>query len=371
MPVTTLRGITWDHPRGYAVPESLAGDAAIPAVRWDRQPLTGFESHPVAELADRYDLLVVDHPGVADAAESGALLPMDALFDPAELAVWRAATVGSAFDSYTYAGRRWALPIDAAAQVCAYRPDLLTPDAVPSAWPAMRDLGVPFTLCLGGPHALLTVLAICVAAGAPPCRDGLLPVDTATRALDLLAELYAVADRELSLRDPITVLDAMAAGGDVAVCPLVYGYVTYNTAGGGRFRLAVQNAPRWSPGGAPGSVLGGTGIAVSTRTGDRVAARAVLRAMMSEQVQTRLAPEIGGQPSAVAAWRSPSVNARWNGFYRDTLDTVRAAWVRPRRPGWIACQTEASAIAREAIVAGGVSAAAVRGINERYRRIIR
>src|SRR5262249_58727258 len=85
------RGITGDPPRGYAALAELERlDAtadmrygAVPApLTWDRQPLTGFESRPIAGLARRYDLLVVDHPGLGTA--TAALRPLDELFRPAE-----------------------------------------------------------------------------------------------------------------------------------------------------------------------------------------------------------------------------------------------------------------------------------------------
>jgi multiple sugar transport system substrate-binding protein len=57
-----LRGLTWDHPRGYVVLDALAADGDS-VVRWDRQPLEGFESRPLRTLADGYDLVVIDHPG--------------------------------------------------------------------------------------------------------------------------------------------------------------------------------------------------------------------------------------------------------------------------------------------------------------------
>ena len=79
-----LRGITWDHPRGYA---ALAGlqrldeqavtryGAVSAPLTWDRQPLADFESEPIAGLAERYDVLVVDHPGIG--AAQAALRPLE------------------------------------------------------------------------------------------------------------------------------------------------------------------------------------------------------------------------------------------------------------------------------------------------------
>ncbi len=64
-----------------------------------------------------------------------------------------------------------------------------------------------------------------------------------------------------------------------------------------------------------------------------------------------------GQPSARVAWRSEKVNADAGDFYRATARTVEDAWVRPRHDGYIAFQTEASAVLRRALLedAGPVS----------------
>ena len=64
------KALTWDHPRGYnALAAAAAGlDPARDglSIAWDKQPLEGFESHPIADLCARYDLVVLDHPHVGD-----------------------------------------------------------------------------------------------------------------------------------------------------------------------------------------------------------------------------------------------------------------------------------------------------------------
>ena len=138
-----LTGLTWDHPRGYLVLDALAGTLEPDvSVRWQRQPLEGFESRPLRTLADDFDLLVVDHPGLGEAVRDGALLPLDEVFSEPELAGWRTASVGASFDSYVLDGRPWALPLDAAAQVAVARPDLMRR--------AARQLGAGLP---GGPGA--------------------------------------------------------------------------------------------------------------------------------------------------------------------------------------------------------------------------
>ena len=121
-----LTGLTWDHPRGYRVLDALAGSLEPDvSVYWQRQPLEGFESRPLRTLADDFDLLVVDHPGLGEAVRDGALLPLDEVFAEPELAAWRTGSVGASYDSYVLGGRPWALPLDAAAQVAVARPDLM------------------------------------------------------------------------------------------------------------------------------------------------------------------------------------------------------------------------------------------------------
>jgi multiple sugar transport system substrate-binding protein len=229
--------------------------------------------------------------------------------------------------------------------------------------------------------------AICVAAGARPAADDAAAGDhglagehesagdhgpfvtgaAGTAALEIMSDLMAHADRELSQRNPIGVLDAMAAGGGPAYCPLVYGYVTYQRPLGGEpgsSRLAAFDAPA-GPGGI-GSVLGGTGVAITRSAAELGAAAALIRTLLSDEVQIGLYAELGGQSSARQAWQHPGADAAGGGFYRATIATVEQAWVRPRFPGFPEFQTTASALLREGLLAGQPHARLVRQVNELY-----
>ena len=373
---TVLRGLTWDHPRGYQVLDALAG-ALEPeiTVRWDRQSLEDFESRPLRTLAGDYDLLVVDHPGLGGAVRDGALRPMHEIFSRSELAGWRAGSAGASFDSYRLGRRQWALPLDAAAQVSVARPDLMP--ARPASWAGavQAAAGVATVLCLGGPHALLMFSAICVAAGSAPATAGREFVTEAagTAALRVMAELLARADPELSQRNPIGVLQAMAAPGGPAYCPLVFGYVTYSRGAGpegdppeppGGHQLAFFDAPAGR--GGIGSVLGGTGLAVTRSCAQPAAAAALIRTLLSERVQTRLFARLGGQSAARQAWLDAGADQASGGFYRGTWATVQRAWVRPRFAGYPAFQSAASAVLRDGLLAGHPHGALVGQVNELF-----
>ena len=86
-----FHGLTWNNPRGF---NALAAAARQVAPRgllnWDKQPLEGFESHPIGDLAARFDLIVIDHPHIGEAVALCCLRALDEVFCPKELADWGA-----------------------------------------------------------------------------------------------------------------------------------------------------------------------------------------------------------------------------------------------------------------------------------------
>ena len=119
----TLRGLTWDHPRGYApllggTPKYRTQHPEID-VQWDRRSLREFGEAPIEQYLDRYDLLVVDHPFVGFAAAHGALIDLAPSISEAEKRRFAEDSVGPSWESYWYDGGLWAFPIDAATQVAS------------------------------------------------------------------------------------------------------------------------------------------------------------------------------------------------------------------------------------------------------------
>lgn len=358
MIMQSFKALTWDHPRGY---NALAAAAARPdmqaaglAIHWDRQPLEGFESHPIADLCARYDLVVLDHPHVGEAVEADCLRPLEDVFGTGTVAGLAAASIGPSLSSYRFAGKHWALPLDAATQVMALRPDLV--ETVPVTWSEVQALSAQtgkVALSLAGPHAALTFLSIATAFGEPPAEsdpDRLVSDRTGTAVYDLMAELAGRSPVSVGGKNPIGILGHMAAEDDVALCPLIYGYVNYAAPSAGR-PVAFHDAPRLGRGTRPGSTLGGTGIGISRRCETTAALRDHLLWLMSAEAQIRFIPAHDGQPSRREAWHDEGVNLRWGNFYRNTAETIEAAYVRPRHDGYIAFQSRASALLREAFAA--------------------
>jgi len=374
----SIKGLTWDHPRGYAALKAAA--AALDPERdgigltWDIHPLEGFESAPIDDLCARYDLVVLDHPHLGEAVARGSLTPLEVVFPAADLDAVRAATVGRCFESYCYDGRHWALPLDAATQVMAALPGQ-SDRPLPRLWEEVRDLshkgGV--ALPLAGPHAFLSFLSIVAAHGGYPARDPdqLAEREAASAALDIMADLAARMPQSARPLNPIGLLEALSRGTDFWLVPLVYGYVNYAVASHGRRAVIFADAPRAAPDGPPGTTLGGTGIGVSSRCTPGPALRRHLLWLMSEDAQRRFIPHHEGQPSRREAWKDPAVDRLWGGFYGATMKSIEAAVVRPRHDGFIAFQTEASALIREGLEAGAAPAALLERIEAGYRRSLK
>ena len=336
----SYRGLTWDHPRGL---NALA--AAQGPVTWEVQPLEGFESAPIADLCAEYDLVVLDHPHLGEALAHDCLTPLDQVFAADDLARIADGAIGPAYSSYAMAGRQWALPLDAATQVMALRPDLT--DTAPTSWAEVETLSQQggVALSLAGPHAALSFLSVCAALDETlDMRDGGWPADDiAERAYDILAPLAARTPAHTKTLNPIGLLDLMGRADDIRLIPLVYGYVNYTRA---PRPVAFHDAPR--AGGRPGSILGGTGICVSRRAQVDDALRDHLLWLMSDATQRGFIPDHDGQPGLRSAWADRAVNAAWGNFYSQTAATLEAAAIRPRHDGYIALQTRASAYLRDA-----------------------
>jgi hypothetical protein len=90
--------------------------------------------------------------------------------------------------------------------------------------------------------------------------------------------------------------------------------------------------------------------------------------LMGEEAQTRFIPAHDGQPSRRSAWADADVNARWGGFYRDTAETLEAAYVRPRHEGYVAFQGAASALLREAFASARNPQVTCRALQDLYHR---
>jgi multiple sugar transport system substrate-binding protein len=378
-----LRGMSWDHPRGHdsvvATAEAYAASNPDVSIEWRTRSLQDFADYPVEQLAESFDLILVDHPFMGFAAVSGCFLPVEQHLDDAFLADQATNSVGPSHASYLYGGHQWALAVDAASQVSSYRPDLLEQLGVepPRSWEAVLALArarkgaerARVAVPLIPVDTLMCFCSLCAHAGEEPFIDPDQAVSRATgrHALETLRELAAHAHPESTSWNPIRAYDRMSASDEVAYIPLAFGYSNYARPGFRPHLVRFTDVPAASDGVPRGAVLGGVGLAVSAQTKEPEAAFAYARFVASPETQRGVFFEAGGQPGHRGAWLDPAVNAASSSFFLDTLATLDNAYLRPRYLGWMEVQDEAGLLLHRFLVDRGEIDATLEALDGLYR----
>ena len=366
MAPTVLRGITWDHPRGLcgleATAEAYAAVRPEVRVEWVTRSLQAFADQPVDELARRFDLIYLDHPAVGEAVARSCLVPLDEYLGGPAQAVQKTGSVGRSAESYVWAGRRWALATDAAAQVACYRPDLLERAGVPlpRTWPealdaadALRRAGLWAAIPAIGVDAICAFLAICAALGEAPFVTGLVATRRIGRSALALLQAMVGRSHPASLDwSPPRLLEHMSTGDEVAWCPLAFGYANYARPGF-RHHLVLAAPPPAGGDGVPRGTLGGAGLAVSASSAAVGEAVRYAAYVAAPEVQRTVYFRAGGQPGHRSAWTDEAVNAAASGFFHDTLGALDAAFLRPRHDGYLAFQGPAGDLVHGYLRHGG------------------
>jgi multiple sugar transport system substrate-binding protein len=364
-----LKGMTWNHPRGYLPLEAASREweqRTGVAVSWDKRSLQDFESFPVELLAREYDLIIIDHPHVGQITAEACLTPLDVAGREAEREDLARHSVGQSYASYTWEGRQWAFPVDAATQVQAYRPDRLpTPLA---RWSEVVELARRgrVAIPLRPPHSLMTFYSLAANLGSPCAVTGRRLIGEAEGATvwELMQELSSLVAESCFGMDPISASEEMSRADSAIDCvPLMYGYVSYAADGFRPARLAFADIPAAGTAGPVGSALGGTGLAVSTFSPHRAEALDFVYWVASGPVQKTLYASAGGQPGHGLAWEDDAVNRPVHDFYRATRRTLEGAYVRPRHDGAMAFQEAASQLLVEGLRARRTAGGVVAGLN--------
>ena len=141
-----LTGITWDHTRGYApmpaTAEAYRREHPDVEIVWEKRTLHDFGAFDVEQLAQRFDLVVLDHPWAGFMAARKCYIPLDQYVSKEAMADLAKSTVGPSHRSYEWDGHQWAFAIDAATLVAGYRPDLLAKigETIPKTWKDLLKL---------------------------------------------------------------------------------------------------------------------------------------------------------------------------------------------------------------------------------------
>ncbi len=371
MSVIELRGMTWDHPRGFAslvASNDLLIEKCGISIEWSARSLLAFGDQHISEFFNDFDLMVIDHPHVPDAVDAKAVVDFESLATPQELDLLERTSVGQSHASYLYQGKHWALAIDTAAPVNAFRPDKA--DHSPVFWSEVFELARAKKLLWAYKpvDAFSTFATMMAQKGAPlQANHAFINQEVAFEVLSFMIELAALVPEFCAKSNPIDIAEILSESDDFAHGVCMYGYSNYSRKGF-RNNILIYDDVASFDGQASGSQLGGAGIAVSSASKNKAAAAQAAILLSLPQIQSTTYAMGGGQPGNLIAWKNDLLNNETHGFFRNTLRTLERAWVRPRVLGWPDVQFQSSLIIHKAMVERKVSAALVSQIAQTYEK---
>ncbi len=373
----TLRGMTWNHSRGYTsmVATAQRFHERFPHVeiQWSKRSLQEFADSPIDTLAEQFDFLVIDHPWAGFAAASGILEPLETLLPNDFMADQAAHSVGQSHQSYQFDDSQWALAIDAACPVSASRPDLLQKanTTLPSTFDELISLGKRGLVCC--PSIPLDVygnfLNLLKAAGetifATP--DEIIGQEAGLIALEQLKELASVVPDIFFELNPIQTLEVMSTTHDFAYAPYTYGYTNYSRKNYAPYLISFGDVIGMTQDKPGSTMLGGTGIAITKNCQHTEIAAQYVQYVADKSTQAGLFFDAGGQPGHRSAWTNPELDARCDHFFSNTLDTLDRAFVRPRYCGYLDFQDNAGYPIHDFLRNGGNAKTLLEKLNQMYR----
>ncbi|QIW23819.1 carbohydrate ABC transporter substrate-binding protein [Sulfolobus sp. S-194] len=345
-----LYGISWDDPRGYDsivyISERYSEKYKDIHIQWDKRSLYDFTVYPPDKLAKYYDLVVVDYPSVGDIAESNNYIPIDEILSKKDLEFIQRISVGKTYESYLYNGHLWALPIDAATQVSAYREDIFKEFnlKIPKTWKQVIKLKCKVGMPLSPIHAHSSFITMCVNYFLDPFFIRLDQYNL-KKIYTILDIMKNISDKcgDLCLKsDPIKLLDYMAEENEICYIPLTYGYYNYSRDKYRKNVINYINIPSFTE--IPyGSTLGGAGLAVSIKNKYIEETIEFIKWFYDFNTQ-KMYWKHYGQPADIRIWIDEEANKITRNSYINTIYTISLSYVRPNFPGFIKFHEESGKV---------------------------
>lgn len=371
-----LKGIAWNHTRGFTsvVATAQRFEELNPDVRitWEKRSLQAFADASLSDLVSNYDVLIMDNPHVSIAAKDTLLLPFDDYLSTDFIKELANNSVGKSHASYNVFNKQWTLATDAATPIATWREDLVSKYniQIPKTWQDLLELTKTGKVAFASIpiDTLMHHYMFCIALGARvfESKTEVAPRQIMIEAIKMYKELVDLAPSFCLEMNPIKIYERMTQTDDIAYSPFNYGYSNYSKknyadqvlkAGG----LVTFKGKRLR------STLGGAGIAVSSKTKHAEIAMKYAQFTASEKTQSGLYFEFGGQPGHRKSWLNDDVNNQCKNFFKDTLQTLDEATMRPQYYGYMYFQDEASPVIHDAIIGKTSIEAAVDKMNAIYK----
>jgi multiple sugar transport system substrate-binding protein len=168
--------------------------------------------------------------------------------------------------------------------------------------------------------------------------------------------------------NPIAIYETLASRDDYSYCPFAYCYSNYARPGFGAHVVRFANTVTLGEGKPLRTVLGGTGLAISSQCSKVNQALDFLMYVAGEECQRTLYGLSGGQPAHRQAWLDETLNRVTSRFFRDTLACLDAALMRPRYDGYIGLQGQAGHPVVDFLKNGGSTPSVLAAIDTMYRQ---
>ena len=351
MPV--INGIAWDHPRGFdpmvATAKEFANRYPEVEILWDKRPLQAFADRPIENMAFEYDLMVIDHPHVGEASRKNLLLELDSFNEfKDKIDILSKNSVGLSYQSYNFNNHQYALAIDAATPVAAFKVGTL--DELPFTFEQVLSLAekslVIWPIKPVDAISCFNTIAANIGHAINSTEHEFIDRGIGITILKMMKKLSSLVPKDCLEMNPINALDYMSSNNDKVYCPLLYGYSNYSRKNFRDGLIKFTNIPSFDENinNCKGAQIGGTGLAISKETKNIEIALEYVFWVASEECQKNSYYYLGGQPAHIEAWKDKNINNNCNNFFINTLKTLENAWLRPRFDGYMYFQDIAGTI---------------------------
>jgi multiple sugar transport system substrate-binding protein len=308
-----------------------------------------------------------------DAEIAGVLNDLLPLLSPKELKGLQDDSLGFCFSSYLYNSKLYALPIDAAAPAASLRPDLLERHELrePEDWRDVLSLARSGWVRMPGFSAdlFLNFMGLCVSRGSAVAasEEQLVEHEIGAHCLEQLCELAALMPDDIYCLNPIALYERMSGEDSFAYCPFAYTYSNYSRTGFAAKHIRFSDPVALDERLPMRTVLGGTGIAISTKCDQIALALEYSLFVAGRTCQSTLYGICGGQPASRSAWSDTLLNQLTDNFFIRTASSIETAYVRPQYPGYVNLQESAGEAIAEYCKQRGNTRALLGQIDALYR----
>lgn len=315
-------------------------------IHWDKRTLDEFGHKPIDQLAEEYDLIVIDHPWAGFCFEKNLVVDLLDYLSVEQQDDLSQNTIGLSYHSYRLDNKLLAIPIDAATPAASRRPDLMDQHGlrVPVSWEELIKLADRKQAIMPGFGAdlFLNWLMLLHAVDAHPFEGDEHIADQA-KAIDVMTLLKRLAEPmpdEIFDWNPIMVAEVMTGSDLYAYCPFAYSYGNYCRPS--FVKHPLKYGPMIQLNNQPlRSILGGTGLAI-TRSCSHIDLAVDFSLFCADKdVQSNIYSYAGGQPVRNEAWQSDRLDKFAGGFFSESFEAHENAILRPRYNGYVSFQGKA------------------------------